>query len=407
MNFLFAWRYFKAKKTTNAINIIAWVSVTAITLITAAFIVTLSVFNGFEGLVKSLYSSFFPDIRVSAVSGKVIKLQPSQLQQLRSIDGIRSFSTVVEEKALIQNGDLKTIVTLKGADEQYKDVTGVIRNIREGRYDLGTADRPGIVLGSGVQHAVAADVERSIYPLTVYLFRRGVSGAVLDPYQSSAIDEIIGTGTFFIQQDIDSKYAITNIGFMKRMLSMQPDEFSSVEIAVKDAGKTEEVKKQVQQILGKQYQVLNRYEQDRSLYAVMTLEKWAIFGILTLMLAVAAFTIVGALTMLVLEKQKDIQVLKAVGANNRLVQKIFLSEGLLIGGIGVLTGFFLGLLLCWAQLNFHLVKIEGGTFLINYFPVRVHFADLLLIAATVLLVTLLASWMPSRRAAGQVVELRS
>lgn len=407
MNFLFAWRYFKAKKTTNAINIIAWVSVVAITLITAAFIVLLSVFNGFEGLVKSLYASFYADIRIGPASGKLMTVSETQFNKLSQVDGVKSFSKIVEEQALLQNGDLKTIVFLKGADGNYEKVTGVSKNIIRGEFALGTSDHPTIVLGGAIEHAVAVDVEKSIFPMTVYLFRRGVSVNVIDPYQSFAADNIIGAGTFYIQQDIDSKYALTNIDFMKRMLLVKDDEYSSIEVAVNDPEKTDLIKDQLKQIFGKTFSIETRYEQNKNLYSVMSLEKWAIYGILTLMLIVAAFTMVGALTMLVLEKEKDIQVLKAIGANNKLVQKIFLSEGVLLGSIGVFAGTALGLLLCWAQIKFKLVSIQGGTFLIDHYPVEVAIPDIGLVAITVFLVAMLASWFPSRKAALQAVELKS
>lgn len=407
LNFLFAWRYFKAKKTTNAINIIAWVSVVAITLITAAFIVLLSVFNGFEGLVKSLYSSFYPDIRISGSNEKSMMVSEDQLRKLASLPFIKSFSKVAEEKALLQNGDLQTIVFLKGVDDQYSTVTNVSKTIIRGKFELGTADNPSIVLGGGIEYAVAADVEKSIYPMTVYLFRRGVNVSVIDPYQSFSSDNIIGAGTFFIQQDIDSKYALTNLAFMKRMLQMKEEEYTSIEISVKDPEQVKKVQQQLANLFTTGYKIETRYEQNKNLYSVMTLEKWAIYCILTLMLVVAAFTMVGALTMLVLEKEKDIQVLKALGANNTLVQRIFLSEGMLLGMIGIGMGMLLGLFLCWAQVRFKLIPIQGGTFLINYYPVKIAWRDLVLVAATVLLVALLASWFPSRRAALQEVDLKS
>ncbi len=407
MNFLFAWRYFKAKKTTNAINIIAWVSVVAITLITAAFIVLLSVFNGFEGLVKSLYSSFYPDIRISGANEKSMVVSEEQFKKLSSLTPIKSFSKIAEEKALLQNGDLQTIIFLKGVDDHYRKVTDVSKTIIRGKFELGTVDHPSIVLGGGIEYAVAADVEKSIYPMTVYLFRRGVNVNVIDPYQSFAAENIIGAGTFFIQQDIDSKYALTNLAFMKKMLLMKDEEYTSIEISIKDPEQGKKVQQQLATIFTTGYKIETRYEQNKNLYSVMTLEKWAIYCILTLMLVVAAFTMVGALTMLVLEKEKDIQVLKALGANNNLVQRIFLSEGMLLGGIGVVMGMLIGLFLCWAQVRFKLIPIQGGTFLINYYPVKIAWRDLMLVAATVLLVSLLASWFPSRRAALQEVDLKS
>lgn len=407
MNFLFAWRYFKAKKSTNAINIIAWVSVIAIMLITAAFIVLLSVFNGFEGLVRSLYSSFYPELRIGPTAGKSITLSESQLEALRSIKGIKTYSLVVEDKALLQNADMQTIVFLKGVDQHYGSVTEVPQKIIRGKFELGTADRPAIVLGGGIENALAVDVERSIYNMTVYLFRRGVNVSVIDPYQSFVSENIAPAGTFFIQQDIDSKYALTNIDFMKTMLGYAANEYGAVEISLLDHTQLETVKESIRKILPGNYAVETRYEQNKSLYAVMNLEKWAIYGIVCLMLIVAAFTLIGALTMLVMEKQKDIQVLKAMGANSSLVKRIFLSEGLLLGSIGVFSGMLLGWFICWAQITFHLVPIQGGTFLINYYPVQMVWSDFFLIGITVVLVVLMASWFPSRKAAMEPIELKS
>ncbi len=407
MNFLFAWRYFKAKKSTNAINIIAWVSVIAIILITAAFIILLSVFNGFEGLVKSLYSSFYTDIRITPLTGKVLKVRPMQLTRLRSIPEIKAFSLQVEEKSLLQNGEIQTIVFLKGVDEAYADVSGVPDKLIRGEFNTGTAEKPAVVLGSGIENALQLQTDRNLYPVTAYLFKRGLNINVIDPYQAFSAENVVTTGTFFIQQDIDNKYAITNVEFMKLMLGMKEDEYGSIEISLRYPGDAEQVKQQLFPIFPGNYTVATRYEQNKSLYSVMTLEKWAIYGILTLMLVVAAFTMIGALTMLVLEKRKDIQVLKSMGADSKRIQGIFLTEGLLLGVIGIVTGSILGLLICWAQMEFKLITIQGGTFLIDAYPVNVQFADIVLVWFTVLLIAFLASWFPSRKAAMEKIHLRS
>lgn len=407
MNFLFAWRYFKARKSTNAINIIAWVSMVAIIVITASFIVLLSVFNGFEGLVKSLYSSFYSDLRVSAVEGKRITVTPAQLNQLKRLKGVQSYSLEMEEKALLQNGDVQAIVFLKGVDERFTQVSEVDSKIIRGQYALGTADKPAILLGSGIENALGLYSDKSLYPVTAYLFRPGVDINVVDPYQAFSAENMQPSGTFFIQQDIDNKYALTNLDFMKRMLQMKADEYGAIEIALTPGAAPQNVKSRVSEIFGSGYTVETRYEQNKSLYSVMTLEKWAIYGILTLMLIVAAFTMIGALTMLVLEKQKDIQVLKALGATNRVVQNIFLSEGILLGGIGALCGIFLAMLICCAQVKYKLVAIQGGTFLIDYYPVKMVASDFLLVLVTVMTIAILASWFPSRRAAMQSIELKS
>jgi len=407
LNFLFAWRYFKAKKSTNAINVIAWVSIIAIMGITFAFIVVLSVFNGFEGLVKSLYSSFYPDLKIAARSGKTIVLTPQQLQKLSAIKGVRAYSLVAEERTLLNNGDIQVPVTLKGVDTSYESVVGVAQKLIRGNFQTGSADEPALVLGNGVENAVGIESDKYIYPLTVYAFKRGMNVEMSDPSQSLAAANINTSGTFLIQQDIDNKYAITNLGFMKMMMGLGPNEYSSCELALHAGFDGDDVQKEIQQQLGNNYQVETKYEQNQSLYSVMNLEKWAIYGILTLMLIVAAFTMIGSLTMLVLEKQKDIQVLKSMGANNMLVQKIFLSEGLLLAGIGSVTGALLAILFCWAQVKYKLIAIQGGTFLIDYYPVQLVATDFLLVLLTVSLVAFLASWFPSRRAALQPIELRS
>ncbi len=407
MNLLFAWRYFRAKKSTNAINIIAWVSLIAIVLITAAFIILLSVFNGFEGLVKSLYSSFYTDLRVGAKEGKSIMITEDQLSRIKQLKNVKAFSRVVEEKALLQNGDIQTIVYLKGVDDEYTKVTEVADNMVRGKFELGTADQAALVLGSGIENAIGIRTDRNLYPLTAYLFKRGVNINIVDPYQTFSADNVNSAGTFFIQQDIDNKYGITNIEFMKAMLGMPADEYSAIEIALLNARYENQTKREVQQIVGENYLVETKYEQNKSLYSVMNLEKWAIYGILTLMLVVAAFTMIGSLTMLVLEKQKDIQVLKALGADNNRIKSIFLNEGFLLAALGCGTGILLALLIGWAQVTFKLVTIEGGTFLIDHYPIEFRISDFVLVMFTVLVIALFASWFPSRKAALQPVELKS
>jgi lipoprotein-releasing system permease protein len=407
LNFLFAWRYFKAKKSTNAINVIAWVSIAAIMGITFAFIVVLSVFNGFEGLVKSLYSSFYPDLKISARSGKTIMLTPEQLQKLSAIKGVNTYSLIAEEKTVLINGDIQVIVTLKGVDTSYESVAGVSHKLIRGNFQTGSTDEPSLVLGNGVENAVGIESDKYLYPLTVYSFKRGMNISLTDPSQSFAAANVNTSGTFLIQQDIDNKYAITNIGFMKLMMGLGPDEYSGLELALHAGYEEEDVKRAIQQLLGAGYKVETKYEQNQSLYSVMNLEKWFIYGVLTLMLIVAAFTMIGSLTMLVLEKQKDIQVLKAMGANNSLIQKIFLSEGLLLAGIGSIVGALLAIVFCWAQVKYKIIAIQGGTFLIDYYPVQLVATDFLLVLLTVSLVAFLASWFPSRRAALQPIELRS
>lgn len=406
MYFLFAWRYFKAKKSTNAINVIAWISIGAIVVGTTALILVLSVFNGFEGLVKSLYSSFYTDIKVSPELGKTINISAQQLAALKAVKGVNNFSLVAEEKALVQNGEFQSVVYLKGVDENYRYVSGVADHLPRGDYELGTTDAPKLIVGIGVENALGVRADRNPFALNIYLPRKGTT-ELLDPMENISSDTIGTSAVFTIQQEFDNKFAITNLGFLRRALRFGPDEYSGLEIKLDDPGATDEVKSKVALIFGKGYKVQDRYEQNQSLYSVMNMERWIIYGVLSLILVVAAFNMIGALTMLVLEKQKDISVLHALGANRGFIQKVFLNEGLLLAVIGGGAGMILALIIAVLQINFHLIPLQGGSFLIDYFPVKLRVFDFLLVGSTVLIIALIASWFPSKKAAAAEFSLRS
>jgi len=408
MNLLFAWRYFRAKKSTNAINIIAWVSMSAIVVGTASLIVVLSVFNGFEGLVKSLYTSFYPDIKISPVSGKTLTLTAGQLARLKAVPGVRAVSLVAQDRGIVENGDIRVPVYLKGVDSNFLRVSGVGGAIDKGKFEVGDADHPKAVLGSGIEYTLGVESDRQIMPLGVYLFRRG-SGEfnVTDPMASFNHESFLTSGEFRIQVDFDNNYVITNMGFVKRMSGLGPDEYTGAEVAVGDPSSAPAVKGQLSKVLGTGYLVQTRYEQNQSLYNTMGTEKWFTYVVLTLILIVAAFNMVGALTMLVWEKQKDIHVLKALGADGRLIRRIFLSEGILLAMIGGAGGILLAVVICTLQTKYKLVPLEGGSFLIDYYPVRMVGMDFVLVLGTITIVAVLASWIPARKAAATPIELRS
>ena len=406
MNFLFAWRYFKAKKSTNAINVISWISIVAIIIGTASLILVLSVFNGFEDLVKSLYSSFYPDMKITPASGKILTLTPEQLRKLRSISGVDNISLVVEEKALLRNGDNQSIITLKGVDENYTKVTTVKDHMVKGEFNTGTPQAALLVLGVGIENAVGVQSDRNLFPLSIYLPRKG-EVSLTDPFRSLSVDTINTAGAFLIQQDFDNRYAITNIAFVKSMLAIDENSYGGAEVAVRPETDVDEVQERIKKTLGGSYVVQNRFEQNASLYSVMQVEKWMIYAILSLILVVAAFNMIGALTMLVLEKKQDIGVLHALGADRSFIQKIFLNSGVLLAVIGGGVGMLLAYLIGKAQTRFHLIPLQGNTFMVDYFPVKMVYSDFLLVSFTVLVIALIASWIPARKAALQQFILRS
>jgi lipoprotein-releasing system permease protein len=405
LKFLFAWRYFKAKKSTNAINIISWVSVSAIILGTASLIVVMSVFNGLEQLVRSLYSSFYSDVRISPASGKYMRVPDTGLVRLVRTDGVMGYALTIEDQALLQYNNSLQPVMLKGVDDKYKNINGVSKNIFKGAYQLGTSDHPAAVLGSGVENALDLEADRALTPMTVYLFR---SGSINPGNPESAVhsEPLVSSGTFRIQEDFDEHYVITNLGFMQRMLGLDSNQYGAIEIAVQGGTAGKAIVNDLKRIFGAGYLVQTREEQNQTFFGIMRMEKWVIYIVLTIILVVAAFNMVGALTMLVLEKKKDIQVLKAMGADNRLIQQIFLNEGLLLGILGGGIGFGLAILLCWLQVNYKLVPLQGN-FLIDYYPVKLIPGDFILVGTTILIVVLLASWLPARKAALQPFELKS
>ncbi len=402
----FAWRYFKAKKSTNAINIISWVSVTAIIIGTASLIIILSAFNGFESLVKSLYSSFYTDLRVKPAKGKILTLTKDQLQKLAQFPGVKAVSLIAEEKALLQNGEFQAIVFIKGVDSNYAAVAGVPDKMIRGTFTVGTEDNPRAILGAGIENAIGVLSDRSLIPISVYLPRKGAV-SLNNPLESLSQGEILPAGSFSIQSEFDNKYVITNIDFLRQYLNYGEDEYSSVEIALTDLRDEKKVQLGLQQLLGAGALVQNKYEQNKSLYSTIQLEKWAIYAIFSLILLVAAFNMIGALSMLVLEKKKDIQVLQAMGASRGLIRKIFLSEGLLLALIGASGGILVALLLYYLQINYKLVPLQGESFLIDHYPVKLVFPDFLLVVGTVITIGLLASWFPAMRAAKQPFELRN
>jgi lipoprotein-releasing system permease protein len=402
----FSWRYFSAKKSTNAINIISWVSVTAIMFGTASLIIILSAFNGFESLVKSLYASFYADIRIGAVQGKVIVLTQKQLDQLRGISGVSFVSLTAESKALIQNDMLQAVVHIKGVDSNYAHVSGVPSSMYRGEFNTGDAEQPALVMGVGVEQLLGLLSDRSIYPVSVYLPRKSVQ-EFSNPMEALGLSLANPSGSFAIQSEFDNKYVITNLAFLKSFLGYSADEFGSAEVKLIPGASETDVADKIRQVLGVGYKVENRYQQNSMLYTTIRMEKLAIYGIFSLILIVAAFTMIGALSMLVLEKKKDIQVMKAMGADNTMIQKIFLAEGVMLAFIGTAGGLAIAMLFYYLQTTYKLIPLEGATFLIDYYPVKLVFSDFIIVTTTVMMIGLLASWIPARRAASSSVSLRS
>ncbi len=405
MYFRFAWRYFKAKKSANAINIIAWVTTIVIAFATCCQLLVLSVFNGFEGLVKSLYSSFYSDLKIIPATGKTFTLTAPQINAINRLPFNAGMAMIAEEKALLQNQESQTVVSLKGVDNSYKNISGVITKISDGNFDVGSIDSPKIVVGYGIQNAASINLSEPLPPsvVTLILPKKSITNDAADAMSEG---NARASGVFSIQQEIDNQYAITNIDFVKQQMGFGVDEYSAAELKLAAKADLAEAKMDLQKILGQSFKIQTRFEQNANLYNTMRLEKWAIYAVLTLILIIAAFNMVSALTMLVLEKRKDISILRSMGTTKAGIRKIFLVEGLLLGIIGAAIGIALAFLICLLQLKFHIIKISGGSFLIDYFPVKLIGTDFLMVATTAISIAFLASWFPAKKAAAQRINLK-
>jgi lipoprotein-releasing system permease protein len=403
--FTFARRYLTGKKSTQAINLIAWVSVGAITLVTAAMIVVMSAFNGLSNLVQSLYKGFYTDLRIIPASGKVISLSPQQLQQIKAVKGVKTVSLTAEEKALLKNDETQVIVTLKGVDTAYASITNVAEKKIRGDWNLGSSDQPMLFLGYGVENALGILTDRFNGQIIVYMpgRERSFTGRLEDFNSGVAVT----SGTFAIQQDFDNKYALTGIDFVKTVMGLDSNQYTAVEIGLLPGYGFSEVQNRITELLGSGYVVQTKFQQNPGLYNVMKYEKWGVYSIFLLVLIIASFNITGALTMLVLEKKKDIAVLQAMGATPADIQKIFLSQGVLLAITGVTAGTLIAAFLCKMQSTFHWVKLGNGSFLVNHYPVSMEALDIILIISTVSIICLLAAWWPAKKAAMQPLELRN
>ena len=401
MHLLFAWRYFRGKYNFQAIQIIAWVSVVAIAVGTAALIIVLSVSNGFTEVVKGLYADFYADVRVTPAQGKFFSLSNTHYQNIINIDGVKAVSKVVENRALLVKGELQAVVLVKGVDKNYSKINNVARYMKRGQYIMGNLENPIVLLGIGVEQKLG--LFRSFIGDTLQLFAVNRSGkGFTNINQLNSLTAVQG-GAFSVQQEFDDQYVFTNYPFAQYLFDLDSNQYSAIEIAA-EPSKLKTVIQSLSTQLGTHFQIKDKYQQNADLYKIMQMEKWIIFAILALIMIVASFNLVGALTMLVLEKQKDIHVLHAMGAKPWDIQKIFLMLSGMMAFIGALMGGSLATLFCWAQNKFHFIKLGGNSFVIDYYPVKPMAEDYIAILLLVIVIAIAAGWIPARKAASRLFE---
>ena len=398
MNFPFyiARRYLLGKKSRNAINIISAISVFGVATGTMALVIVLSVFNGFDSVVKSLFSTFDPDIKVSPVEGKTFVPEDGLKARLLDIPGIEAVAAVLEEDVLLQYDEKQHIGTLKGVDDDFPLVSGLDSMVYEGSMTLRDRNRSYAVVGQGVAYSLRIGLN-FINPLYVYTIDRKSGFNMARPEESIRRDFLYPSGVFAIEQEYDSRYVITSIGFARELLNYDK-EVSFLELRLDPESSREKVQQEIIEIVGEGYHVKNREQQNELFYKVMKSEKWAIFLILTFILIIASFNIIGSLSMLIIDKKADILTLRHMGAGNRLIGRIFLVEGWLISIAGSFIGILLGTLISWIQQRFGVIRLSGsGSFVIDAYPVQIQFTDIILIWLTVLMIGYVAARFPVRQ----------
>jgi lipoprotein-releasing system permease protein len=391
-------RYLIAKKSHNIINIISIISVIGVMVGSGALIIVLSVFNGFEGLVLGLFNSFNPDLKMEVLEGKTFTLSQEQMSRIKQIPGVAFVVESVEENALARFGENQCIVMMKGVSDEFTEMTPLDSFMLNGRYTLGTAARPASVIGAGVAYYLSIYPEEFASPVTLYVpkrTRKTLSGFADESFNSSPVHV---AGVFSVQQQFDMSYVIVPISLARELLEYD-QELTSLELGLTDPSVLAKARQQLAEILGPGFRIRDRFQQQATLYHVMKSEKWAVFFILALILVIAAFNMIGSLSMLIVDKKKDIAVLWSLGATKSQIKRIFFTEGLMISLAGGLLGLILGGLLAIAQQELGLLQLGGGegTYIVDAYPVKVQLLDFIFVMITVIIIGAATTWYPVRQ----------
>jgi lipoprotein-releasing system permease protein len=386
-------RYLVGKKSTNAINVITGISIAGITIGTAALILILSVFNGFEDLVSSLFNSFNPDLKVVPAKGVYFDFDDPKVAKLKAIKGVDGISFVLEEVVLFDYDGIQEAGYLKGVDKDFTKVTKIDSTIINGEFATQQGGINYAVLGSGIFNKLSVNPSDPITPIRVFAALKNNSPLGSD--YSSAM--LYPAGVFSISSEEDAQYIITNIDMVRSVIN-KPDATNIIEMKLNKEADETAIRSEITKIIGDNITIKNRYQQNESFLKIMNIEKWIAYLIACITLALISFNLVGALWMIVLDKKKDISVLKSIGMDNASIKKIVLYLGILIGMIGMSLGFVIAIIFYFLQKNYALIAVPPG-FMIDAYPITLKALDWVLVAFTVTTLAILASIIPANRAA--------
>ncbi len=393
--FYIARRYLFSKKSHNAINIISMICVCGVVVATIALVCALSVYNGFNDLVAGMFSSFDPELKITPRTGKVFDPTTSDMQKIRELPDIAFFSETLQDNALIRYHDRQDVAVVKGVDDAYQHLTMMDSALIDGNFTLQDEVADYALLGVGLSSKLGARPGFAS-PLELYVPKRNEKVNLSNPSSSFSMEYAYTGGVFMINQQVyDEGYMIVPLS-LARELFHYDKEVSAIELKLTEKADLSSVKKQIKSILGDEFIIRDRFEQQEASFKMMQIEKWMTFLILCFILAIALFNVVGSLSMLMIEKQDDVRTLRNMGASDSLIRRIFLFEGWMISGFGALIGIMIGLVLCLLQQSFGLIKLgqTAGAFIIDAYPVRVIFTDILVAFVTVAAIGFMAAWYP-------------
>lgn len=401
--FRIALRYFKGKKSAQAINIVTWISIGAIALSATAMIVLFSVYNGLEQYVKSMYTSFYPEIKITATRGKFFDAPEAMRQKIQSVKGIKGISYVAEDMALLDGTDHQKVISLKGVDNTWFGVNEMEQHITTGTasWPEQSRDIPSNI-GVDIVAEMGIDVSNPFNKIQIFYPKADSGSNAIDASSVNSLD-VAPYASFNVQPELDGLYFLVPVKAAQQLFGIG-DRYSSVELSLLHPKEEAKVQESLKRLLGDSFKIQSRLEQNATLYMVTKTEKWAIYGILLLVLIISSFNMVGSLSMLAIEKKTDVSILKSLGATQQHIYHIFLWIGFILAFIGAAIGMLLGLIIALIQIRFGIVSAGDG--FLDAYPVALKWNDFILVLATVLLVGLLAALYPARKASRRLMVFR-
>lgn len=396
-SFFIAMRYFFSKKELKVINIISLISLIGVGVVTMALLIVLSVFNGFTSLASDMLSYSNPDLIIEPNKGKVINLEEIKTKQIESIKQVQAITPVIKESVLISFENTQSIVDMYGVENEFFRISNIDTTMQIGNTSLYTNGKPNCILGYSLmlRMSLYQGAEKHNIPIQFCIPKKNPT-TVIVPEDNLNISKALFSGSFMTRSEIDDNVAIVPLSFAQNLLELLPNQASSLNIKLKDSEKTEKVRREIEKIIPKTYVVKNRLEQDPVYYKVVKAEKLAVYIILGFIIFIASFNIMGALSLLIMIKKKDIMILRTMGATKKDIRRIFFINGVMMSVIGMICGLILGIIFCLLQQHFGIIKM-GSSYIIDSFPIKIYITDILAIFSMVVIISCLCTAIMSRK----------